>query len=200
MRWPILSVKNRRELTTVRSHAIMIMKTVIIMDDKKSSDDRGGPQVRLSVGGYRATVPRRLLIDMLSASDECLTAEELYIDAHGKNPRIGLTTVYRTLALLTDLGQVSRVEAGDGKARYELSEAGGAGHHHHLICTGCRRIRRFAEFPAEEVELMKRTEAALEKRFGYRINGHSIYFHGICPSCGGKKSKKNSKQRPGARE
>ncbi len=162
---------------------IMKMKTVIIMKKKRSSEDRGGPQVRLSVGGYRTTAPRKLLIEMLSSSDECLTADELYIGAHGRNPKIGLTTVYRTLALLTDLGQVVRVEAGDGKARYELSEEGGVEHHHHLICTNCRRIRRYAEFSTEEIELMKRTEAALEKRFAYRITGHSIYFHGICPSC-----------------
>ncbi|WP_455383716.1 Fur family transcriptional regulator [Salinispira pacifica] len=146
----------------------------------------GDPGSRLTAGGYRSTEPRRLLIELLSSTEECLTAEDLYLGAHHRNPRIGLTTVYRTLALLYDLGEVSRVEAGDGKARYELSEHSGAEHHHHLICAQCRRIRRYAEFSSEELELMRRTESALEKRFGYRITGHSIYFHGICPACAAK--------------
>ncbi len=161
----------------------MKMKIIIIMKKSRKANEGGDARSRLSASGFRTTEPRKLLIEMLSASDECLTAEELYFGAHRRNPRIGLTTVYRTLALLNELGEVDRVEAGDGKARYEISEGAGADHHHHLICTSCRRVTRYAEFSAEEVELMKRTEAALEERFGYEVTGHSIYFHGICPSC-----------------
>lgn len=199
MRSLIAYVNNRApvvsSLTAARYGRIMKMKIIIIMKKSRLSGEPGDASTRLSAGGFRTTEPRRLLIELLAASDECLTAEELYFGAHSRNPRIGLTTVYRTLGLLYDLGEVSRVEAGDGKARYEISERSGAGHHHHLICTICRRVTRYAEFSHEEVELMKRTEAALEKRFGYEVTGHSIYFHGICPSCASGRTKSDNRRR-----
>ena len=171
------------------------MKIIINMTTEPDFEGPDDPHSSLMAGGYRSTEPRRLLIELLSSTDECLTVEELYLGAHGQNPKIGLATVYRTLSLLGRLGQIDRVDAGDGKARYELSERAGAVHHHHLICESCRRVRGYAEFSADELALMKRTEAAIEKRFGYRITGHAIYFHGLCPACiAGRKSSSTSMQ------
>ena len=134
-------------------------------------------------GSYRPTEARRLIVELLESSDECLTAEEIHERLRSGGQRTGLATVYRTVNLLSDTGAISRIDPGDGKARFEAAERGPQDHHHHLICRSCYRIIKYAQFSAEELELMKRTERSLGTRFGYQITGHRIYFEGLCPDC-----------------
>ena len=70
--------------------------------------------------GYKMTARPETTIDVLSETDEHLSAEDIYIKVHSVNPKIGLTTVYRTLELLINMGMVSKFDFGDGRARYEL--------------------------------------------------------------------------------
>ncbi|MGB2599017.1 MAG: transcriptional repressor, partial [Candidatus Omnitrophota bacterium] len=85
--------------------------------------------------GYRMTVPRQAIMDVLSGTDKHLSAEDIYMKVHKMYPNVGLTTVYRTLELLTQMGLVVKFDFGDGRARYELIEGPKSEHHHHLICT-----------------------------------------------------------------
>ncbi len=149
----------------------------------KNADDRNSIMDRIRSHGLRLTVPRKCVVDLLLSAETCLTAEEIYFNVHADHPGIGLTTIYRTLALLSRLGELIRIEAGDGRSRYELSEPRPQEHHHHLICTTCHRVQKYSQFSEEERTLMSRTEAILEARFSYQITGHTIYFHGICPEC-----------------
>jgi len=72
--------------------------------------------------GHKMTSGRETTIDVLSETDEHLSAEDIHIKVHSVNPKIGLTTVYRTLELLINMGMVSKFDFGDGRARYELAE------------------------------------------------------------------------------
>lgn len=132
---------------------------------------------------YRSTQARRLVIELLGAEEDCLSAEEIHVRLKDQGIRIGLATVYRTVNLLSRTGAIGRIDAGDGVARFESSERNSVDHHHHLICRSCHRVRKYAQFSEEERDLMKRTERILEQRFGYHITGHRIYFEGICPEC-----------------
>lgn len=61
--------------------------------------------------------------------------------AHRVNHTISFATVYRTLALLTRMGIIQKFAFGDGKARYEMTEASKkVPHHHHFVCPGCAKI------------------------------------------------------------
>jgi Fur family ferric uptake transcriptional regulator len=134
--------------------------------------------------GYRMTVPRQAILDVLSNTTEHLSAEEIYLKVHKIHPAIGLTTVYRTLELLIKTGIVFKFDFGDRRARYELSEnPKGIGHHHHLVCTGCGRIIDYTDFINEEIELLKRTEKELSKKYKFKIINHMIQFYGLCEKC-----------------
>jgi Fur family ferric uptake transcriptional regulator len=138
--------------------------------------------------GYRLTVPRQAILDVLSKTSQHLSAEDIYLTVHKVYPAIGLTTVYRTLELLVQTGMVFKFDFGDGRARYELSEGPGSiGHHHHLVCTGCGRIIDYRDFIDEEIELLKQTEKGLSRKYKFKITNHLIQFYGLCEKCQGKK-------------
>jgi Fur family ferric uptake transcriptional regulator len=134
--------------------------------------------------GYRLTVPRQAILDVLSKTSDHLSAEDIYLKVHKIHPAIGLTTVYRTLELLVQTGIVFKFDFGDRRARYELAEGPKAvGHHHHLVCTGCGRIIDYKDFIDEERELLKRTEKGLSKKYDFEITNHLIQFYGFCNTC-----------------
>ena len=138
--------------------------------------------------GYRMTVPRQAILELLSKSTDHLSAEDIYLQVHKKYPTIGLTTVYRTLELLVKAGLIMKFDFGDGRARFELIESPESiGHHHHLVCTECGRIIDYQDFINEEIELLKRTERGLAKKYKFRITNHLIQFHGVCEKCRKKK-------------
>jgi len=134
--------------------------------------------------GYRMTVPRQAILDVLSRTSKHLSAEDVYMSVHKICPNVGLTTVYRTLELLVQVGLVFKFDFGDGRARYELSEGPkGARHHHHLVCTTCSRVVDYTDFIDEEVELLNQTEKGLSKKYNFKITNHLIQFYGLCNEC-----------------
>lgn len=134
--------------------------------------------------GYRITVPRQAILNVLSKTDKHLSAEDIYLAVHKVYPAIGLTTVYRTLELLVQMGLVFKFDFGDGRARYELAQGpGGIRHHHHLVCTKCGRVIDYTDFIDEEKELLRKTEEGLAKKYKFKIKNHLIQFYGICDKC-----------------
>jgi len=141
---------------------------------------------RLVAEGLRITEARRIIINTLSKTSKHLSAEDIYFIVRGINPSIGFATVYRTLDLLTRMGIVQKFDFGDGKARYELIEGSRKNaHHHHLVCTKCRKIVNYTDFVDEEKELIKKTEDALAKKYRFDIKSHIIHFYGLCENCKG---------------
>ncbi|MFA5198786.1 MAG: Fur family transcriptional regulator [Candidatus Omnitrophota bacterium] len=137
--------------------------------------------------GYRLTLGREAILELLSGTKEHLSAEDIYLRIHPKYPNVGLTTVYRTLDVLSALGMVYKLDFGDGRARYELAEGPkGEHHHHHLVCTSCNRVIDYTDFIDDEVELLRLTEQGLSKKYNFKITNHLIQFYGLCDKCGGK--------------
>ena len=134
--------------------------------------------------GYRITVPRQIILSVLSKTSEHLSAEDIYIAVHKTCPNVGLTTVYRTLELLSDMRIVYKFDFGDRRARYELSEGSkGKRHHHHLVCTECGRIIDYTDFIDKEVDLLSNTKKGLAKKYNFEINNYLIQFYGLCSGC-----------------
>ncbi len=139
---------------------------------------------RFQDAGFRITVPRQAILDLLNRTHEHLSAEDIYLEVHKIYPAIGLTTVYRTLELLVNMGLVFKFDFGDGRARYELSQGPGTlKHHHHLVCTGCGRVIDYTEFIEQEKELVHRTERELSRKYNFKIDSHQIQFLGLCHNC-----------------
>jgi Fe2+ or Zn2+ uptake regulation protein len=82
------------------------------------------------------------------------------------------------------LGVVAKLHFGDGRSRYELLESlTKSGHHHHLVCSICKRVINYDDFASEELELLKKVERKLSKKHGFHIMGHAIQFYGKCSRC-----------------
>jgi len=113
---------------------------------------------RLAGRGARITGPRSVIIGVMQESEGHLSASEIYIRAHEINPGIGLTTVYRTLDILSQAGIVQKFDFGDGTARFELSDDPDSSghHHHHLVCRACGKIIDYTDFIKEEIEFIKK--------------------------------------------
>ncbi len=133
--------------------------------------------------GYRLTVPRKAIMDVLQKTKEHLSAEDIFLEVHKIHPQVGLTTVYRTLELLTQMDLIFKFDFGDGRARYELTKGPEEEHHHHLICTNCNRVINYSDFMDEEVEFLKRAEKGLAKKYDFKIKNHIIRFYGLCDKC-----------------
>ena len=134
--------------------------------------------------GYRFTVPRQVILDALDRTSKHLSAEDIYLTVHRTYPNVGLTTIYRTLELLQEMGLVFKFDFGDGRARYELAEGPqGARHHHHLVCTSCNRVIDYTDFIDEEVDLLNKTKKGLSEKFNFKITNHIIQFYGLCERC-----------------
>lgn len=131
----------------------------------------------------RWTAPRESILDLLSRTSKHLSAKEIYASLYARHPGIGLTTVYRTLELLLGLGIVQKVTLGDGQSRFELKSVRPKDHHHHLICTRCGKIVDYRDFVKEELELVRKTEESLAKKYDFVIQDHNIEFLGLCAEC-----------------
>ena len=96
--------------------------------------------------------------------------EELYIRASKIDPRISISTVYRTVALFEDAGIIDRHDFRDGRARYEpVPES----HHDHLIDMKTGKV---IEFRNEEIEAL---QDAIAKTLGYRLVDHRMELYGV---------------------
>lgn len=140
-------------------------------------------QYRFRENVTRWTLPREVILDLLSRTSRHMSAKDIYAALYALYPGIGLTTVYRTLELLYRLGFVQKVTAGDGQSRYELKSEDRKDHHHHLICTKCGKIVDYRDFVQEELELIKKTEETLAKKYNFLIQDHNIEFLGLCDKC-----------------
>jgi Fur family transcriptional regulator, ferric uptake regulator len=131
----------------------------------------------------RWTAPRESILDLLNRARSHLSAKDIYAALQPSFPGLGLATVYRTLELLHRLGIVQKVTSSDGQGRYELRSDNPKDHHHHLICTRCGSIVNYRDFVQEELELVKKTEEALTKKYNFAVQDHNIEFLGVCEKC-----------------
>lgn len=143
----------------------------------------------LEAQGYRRTAAREAILSALTMSGGHVTADALVQIIRRDSPRIGRMTVYRTLDLLCDLGLLRPVYQGTGAAHYILMQDG---HHHHLICSACRRVIEFDECVLGDLP------ARIARQFGFRVEGHLLEFYGVCEGCG-RMAKDESADAPAGR-
>ena len=127
----------------------------------------------LRADGRRVTTARRLVVELLARTSEHLTADDLARRIHDAHPEIHLSTVYRTLERLTELGVINHVHLGHGPAVYHL--AGDS--HHHLVCDDCGAI---VELPANTFDALVRR---VERDYGFRLDAHHFALGGHCRNC-----------------
>jgi Fur family ferric uptake transcriptional regulator len=120
--------------------------------------------------GLRMTGQRRTIARVLSDAEDHPDVEEVYRRASAVDPRISLSTVYRTVRLFENEGILERHEFGDGRARYEPA---GHGHHDHLINVKTGEV---IEFRNEQIE---RLQESVARELGFRLIGHRLELFGV---------------------
>jgi Fur family ferric uptake transcriptional regulator len=128
----------------------------------------------LRENGHRLTPQRMLVIEALHNSDKHISAEELYGKLHKHYPYANISTVYRTLELLKQLGLVTETDFGEGYVRYHVAEKG---HHHHLVCQSCGKMVDLDE-PA--LDLLK---DELLQKYGFEADLRHLAISGECSKC-----------------
>ena len=132
---------------------------------------------------YKMTPQRKEILQVFAdrSNNKHLSAEEVHEILQAKNFDFGLATVYRNVELLNELGILSKIEFGDGRARYELSSTDPQVHnHHHLICLKCKKVIEFDE------DLLDDLEKFISKKADFKIVNHEVKFFGYCSECRNK--------------
>src|SRR5690606_4691132 len=120
--------------------------------------------------GMRMTDQRRIISQVIEQAVDHPDVEELYRRAGARDPRISLSTVYRTLNLFEESGLVAKHDFKDGRARFETLPDE---HHDHLIDI---RSGRVIEFRNEEIEAI---QELIAKRLGYRLVDHRLELYAV---------------------
>ena len=124
--------------------------------------------------GYRITPQRMMILESIENSDTHITAEDIYAEVIKKYPRVNISTVYRTLELLKQLGLIYEIDLGEGKVGYHPE---GKGHHHHLICRKCHSIIDINESSLFSVK------AVLLQAFDFDADLKHLALFGLCEKC-----------------
>jgi Fur family ferric uptake transcriptional regulator len=125
--------------------------------------------------GLKQTDQRDTILETFVDTRDHMSVDELFRLVRERDPKIGITTVYRTVKLLTECGLASEVSFHDGVARYEHQV--GRRSHHHMVCTECGAS---VEFFSPQVDKL---EQEIGKEFGFETRRHTFQIYGICGDC-----------------
>jgi Fur family ferric uptake transcriptional regulator len=143
-------------------------------------------KMRTSGKGLKATKQREEILRIFLNSSGHKNLGQIYAQVAKVNPKIGYTTVYRTLKLFTRLGLAAQRKWADGETQYEPTE--GKSHHDHLICLECGRIIEF------EDEALETLQNGIAQRYRFKIFHHRMELYGRCADCRSKKGMSKKKR------
>ncbi|WP_173935056.1 Fur family transcriptional regulator [Chelativorans sp. Marseille-P2723] len=130
--------------------------------------DKSGYEERLRRAGVRITRQRSVILRILSETESHPDAMEIFKRASQVDPSISLSTVYRTMKLLEEMGAIHRHEFEGGRARFEKA----SGHHDHLIDIDTGDV---IEFHSSKIEAL---QEEIARSLGYDIVHHRLELYG----------------------
>lgn len=122
--------------------------------------------------GRKVTPQRERIFRALHGNERHPTAEGVHADIVDDMPTVSLRTVYQTLAELTELGEINKIDLGTGSARFDANVEP----HHHLVCDDCGAIR---DVIANTTEI----RVPSRQRGGFRVEETEVVFRGRCRDC-----------------
>lgn len=118
--------------------------------------------------GGRITRPRRIILDILSATEDHPDALEIFRRAVERDSGISLSTVYRTMNLLEERGAIHRHAFAGGPSRFEQADGG---HHDHIIDMESGEV---VEFQSDKIEKL---QEEIARSLGYEIVHHRLELY-----------------------
>ena len=114
----------------------------------------------------------KLIMDIINASCDHLTAEQIFLRLKEENVKISLATVYNSLTSLYEDGLVRKVVVEGYPDRYDIVRR-----HDHLVCVRCGRLM--------DVTLEDLT-ASLQHEVNVPIISYDLKISCICGECSKK--------------
>ena len=123
---------------------------------------------KLKSDGIKITIPRKLIIEILTIKKEPLSIAEI----HSFCENVDFTSVYRTINLLFKLGFIRKLSFGNREVKYELIDSTDE-HEHFVVCVKCGKKAQMNVCFVHQVEKMT----------NFLITEHLTEFKGVCPEC-----------------
>lgn len=123
--------------------------------------------------GLRLTPQRQLVLDAVRQLGHA-TPEQVHAAVCDIAPGVNITTIYRTLELLEELGLVTHVHLSHGAPTYHDAAEG---QHVHLVCRGCEHVTELAQ---DELAALA---VRLREQRGFRMDIGHVALFGLCAEC-----------------
>jgi Fur family ferric uptake transcriptional regulator len=127
-----------------------------------------------TVSPGRPTRQRRAIAATMEAFDDFRSAQEIHALLADRGEHVGLSTVYRALQAMAEVGEIDSLRTESGESIYRRCSDT---HHHHLVCRSCGAT---VEVEGPAVEKWTRSVAAAH---GYSEVSHTLEIFGTCSSC-----------------
>ncbi|TCP29715.1 Fur family zinc uptake regulator [Scopulibacillus darangshiensis] len=122
--------------------------------------------------GYKYTGKREEMLELFSKEKRYLTPKEVIEVMKNDHPGISFDTIYRNLALFSELDILESTEL-NGEKRFRFS-CSTNDHHHHFICLDCGKTQEIKNCPMDAVET---------NSDGFTVTGHKFEVYGYCSEC-----------------
>jgi Fur family peroxide stress response transcriptional regulator len=137
---------------------------------------------RLRDNGLRMTPQRQVVLKAIISNNNHPNVDEIYNHIHADYPMIGRATIYKTIAMLKEMGEITELFFNNEGARYEVS---GGSPHPHFICNQCNCVIDIEDDDLAHISAMT------ARNTGYNIMSYRLDFFGLCPDCQAEKNKNN---------
>ncbi len=125
--------------------------------------------------GVTVTPRRAKVLETLASTDCHPTVNEIHSEVRRIYPSTSLATIYNTIELLKEAGQVLELEFSGSANRYDGLRPDS---HPHLICLSCRSVEDMDLCDVEDVSLDRVSDAT-----GYKLARRRTDYYGVCPRC-----------------
>ena len=125
------------------------------------------------------TPQRQLILEAVARSRGHISVDLVYRQVAEDYPDVNVTTVYRTLELLEEMGFVRHTHFHGEPAQYERTDEPA---HQHLVCTRCGHDQEL------DLSVLEPLAAELKRRYGFRANLSHTAIVGTCSACSGAAS------------
>src|SRR5690348_10770523 len=124
--------------------------------------------------GYRLTPQRYMIMSVIQEAQEHLSVEQIAERVQARNPYVSLSTIYRTLELLRELGLVRESHLPGEQPRYEIADGKA---HHHLMCRKCHAVIHLDE------QLLGNLHEKLQEEYRFHNLTVDLVGTGFCSAC-----------------
>lgn len=124
--------------------------------------------------GLRMTPQRQLILDVVERLHGHVSVDQVHQQVIRQFPDVHVSTVYRTLEVLEELGIVRHTHFHDGVAQYQRTDETP---HHHLVCVACQGDTEL------DLEVLEPLATELERRYGFKADLAHSAIVGVCHHC-----------------